>query len=78
VIGADAKVCEIEELDLPAGKFNTIRVKRKYALNSTSGECGDDEWFSPGIGRVKMLEYHCGGRPFSFPTVLKSFTPGRQ
>ncbi|HEV3438488.1 MAG TPA: hypothetical protein VG122_14085 [Gemmata sp.] len=74
VTGANAKVCEIEELEVPSGKFTAICVEREYALNSTSGGYKWKEWFAPGIGRVKMIEYFDGPRG----AVLKSFTPGKQ
>jgi hypothetical protein len=73
VLGAEAKVHEIESLNVSAGKFNTIRVERTYALNSTSGGYQWNDWFAPGVGRIQMIEYLDG------PLVaeLKSFTPGR-
>jgi hypothetical protein len=74
LLEANAKVCEIEELEVPAGKFNTIRVERKYALNGTGGGYKWNEWFAPGIGRVQMIEHFDG----PLVAVLKSFTPGKK
>jgi hypothetical protein len=74
-LGATAKVLEIEELEVPAGKFKTIRVERTYALNGTSGGDKWDDLFAPGIGRVKMVDHFDGSVTSA---VLKSFTPGKR
>lgn len=75
LLGAVAKVREIEELKIPAGKFNTIRVERTYALNGTCGGYKWNDYFAPGIGRVKMIDSFDNG---PLVGVLKSFTPGKQ
>jgi hypothetical protein len=71
VLGATARVRELEELEVPAGKFNTIHVVRQYALNGQGNKWLD--WFAPGVGRVRMEDRLDN----PFVAVLKSFTPGK-
>jgi hypothetical protein len=74
-IGAEAVVRRMVEIEVPAGKFNTIEVRRTYALNGTCGGYYWTYWFAPGVGRVQMKDYFDGcGIPYA---VLKSFTPGK-
>jgi hypothetical protein len=65
-----ATAVKIEEVTVPAGKYEAIRVEIK-----TTSPCGTPLettfWFAPGVGLVKMAYAGSGER------VLKSFTPAK-
>jgi hypothetical protein len=63
---------DVEEVEVPAGKFRAIRVdaetkQGETVTNSTS-------WYAPGIGPVKTVSQV---RTLEMVRVLKSFTPGK-
>jgi hypothetical protein len=70
VTGHTSKVIGEEDVQVPAGKFKTIRVDSIYSLSGEQSIVS--QWFAPDVGLVKMVN---GGG--SRTTVLKSFTPGR-
>jgi hypothetical protein len=60
-----------ELVEVPAGKYLAIRVEMKDVGEKFVGETS---WFAPRVGLVKSVIH----RPnYSFSTVLKSFTPGK-
>lgn len=61
------KVVGNEQVEVPAGKFNAVRVKDKWSIGGDGLKDKCTWWFAPNVGVVKM-EY--GGRDI----VLKSFT----
>jgi hypothetical protein len=65
------KVVGEEELDLPAGKFKTVRVE--WTLVEL--EITVTRWFAQGIGMVKSQHRDDNGEHVS---VLKSFTPAKK
>jgi hypothetical protein len=68
------KIIAEEELEVPAGKFKTIRVDTVGIL-PTGKEVKLSHWFAPGIGPVKMIT-NTNGKDHT--QVLKSFTSGKK
>ena len=65
---------DIEEVEVPAGKFTAIRVESEVSVGSPIPllRFKLTEWYAPGVGLVKMI----GRYDNSVATrVLKSFTP---
>lgn len=63
-----------EVVEVPAGKFNAIRVRSELNFGPRRDRfgvlsCSIETWYAPGIGVVKIE--HRGHQPW----VLKSFTP---
>jgi hypothetical protein len=66
------KVYDLEEVEVPAGKFKAYRVEWKELGKDRGKTC----WYAPGIGSVKEIHSY---PPFSrVERVLKSFKPGKQ
>ena len=57
-------VVGIEEVEVPAGKYQAARVESE----------GLTEWFAPGVGCVKTVR---GPKTAEITTVLKAFIPGK-
>jgi hypothetical protein len=67
------KVVRVEDIEVPAGKFTTVRVKEEVQSlvnGKPAGGYSQTRWYAPGVGLVK---WQCGDAG----TVLKSFTPGK-
>jgi hypothetical protein len=63
-----------EEVKVPAGTFNAIRVKEVVSSREST------YWYAPGVGMVKcQSESRLGAKqPTISETVLKSFTPAKK
>lgn len=59
-----------EEIEVPAGKFSTVRVDTEYVYRDGTSR-KDKTWYAPGVGVVKWEG------PEGRTKVLKSFEPGR-
>jgi hypothetical protein len=62
-----------EEVEVPAGKFEAVRVEGVVDLG-TGRTQKSVEWHAVGVGVVKLVVDRGGGEQ---TTVLKSFTPGK-
>jgi hypothetical protein len=62
-----------EEVEVPAGKFQAVRVERAIEL---PGKARMTTWEAPGLGTVKIRAWDSGGSEVT--QVLKSFTPGKR
>jgi hypothetical protein len=63
-------ISAIEQVKVPAGTFEAVRVDAAYTLVGMKNN--DSFWYAPGVGLVKMV--YGGGQE----CVLKSFTPGKE
>jgi hypothetical protein len=62
-----------EEVEIPAGRFQAVRVEREFEL---AGQVyRQTSWEAPIVGTVKMQAQASDG---SVTHVLKSFTPGKR
>ncbi|WP_020474616.1 TapB family protein [Zavarzinella formosa] len=61
-----------EDVEVPAGKFKTIRLEMKSQVGRVKTEA--TYWYAPNLGLVKMTGM--SGNLESV-MVLKSFTPGK-
>jgi hypothetical protein len=66
-------IAKWEEVEVPAGKFQALRVDSKLESPRTPTLTGT-YWYAPGIGVVKSVLNTSTGEQ---TTVLKSFTPGK-
>jgi hypothetical protein len=64
--GGEYRVTKEEEVEVPAGKFQAVRVEM------TAGESTTTLWFAPTVGLIKMA-----GAGTDQVTVLKEFKPGK-
>ena len=70
-------ILDEEEIEVPAGRFKSVRVQSSYndpsgfGLNGFKTPPTSIYWFAPGIGLVKL---QCG----KAETVLNSFTRGKE
>jgi hypothetical protein len=61
-----------EAVEVPAGKFQAVRVDRGSGRGPFASTRSD--WYAPGVGLVKSVEAFGGTEKTS---VLKAFTPGK-
>jgi hypothetical protein len=61
-----------EEVEVPAGKFKAVRVKKER----TDGKSRSEVWWAPGVGLVKQV-FDVGDNTQQVQ-VLKSFTPAEK
>jgi hypothetical protein len=71
------KIVGEEEVKVPAGTYNAIRVEMTVQLPAEAGmrEVKQTHWFAPGVGVVKISTNMGGSERVQ---VLKSFTPGKK
>ena len=67
------KVHRREKVEVPAGKFKSIRVEQETEANGKTVRY--EEWYAPEVGLVKKVFHHLGAA--KQVQVLKSFTPGK-
>jgi len=69
-------VGKVEEVEVPAGKFQAIRVDSVMTLPGAAVEptIRGSAWYAPGVGLIKSVS-DAGGRERI--QVLRSFTPGK-
>lgn len=65
---------EVEEVEVPAGKFKAVRVEMEDEINGAV--LRTTYWHAPGAGMVKIVTHD--DRRGDRVQVLKSFTPGKQ
>jgi hypothetical protein len=71
-IGVKCKTVGLENVEVPAGKYKTLRIEEVLSSTSNGRQFTSTQsfWYAPGIGRVKSEEQ-------TGVKELKSFTPGK-
>jgi len=64
-------IAKWEEVEVPAGKFQALRIETKLDSPGTPTRTGT-YWLTPGVGVIKSVSNSSRGE---HTTVLKSFTP---
>lgn len=66
--------CGEEEVEVPAGKFRTIRIESEVPVGKDLTQ-KTNQWYAIGIGWVKLVTKMGDAKE---ERVLKSFTPGKE